>query len=44
MLAKHVLPSLEGMPIGEIKPKYVISLLKPVAAEGKHETVKHVHQ
>jgi hypothetical protein len=28
------------MPIGEIKPKHIIALLKPVAAEGKHETVK----
>jgi integrase len=41
-LAKHVLPYIQKMPIGEIKPKYIITLLKPVAAEGKHETVKRL--
>lgn len=41
-LAKHVLPVLQDQPIDQIKPKHIISIMKPIIAEGKHETVKRL--
>lgn len=41
-MKKHVLPTLENVPIHLIKPKLVIDILKPIEAEGKLETVKRL--
>lgn len=41
-LKRHVLPSLENVPIHIIKPKLVIDLLKPVSNKGSLETVKRL--
>jgi integrase len=41
-LSRHVLPSLKDYPIDQITPKHLKEIMKPVVAEGKHETVKRL--
>lgn len=41
-LEKHVLPSLQNVPINKIKPKMVIDILEPVKSNGSLETVKRL--
>jgi len=41
-LEKHVLPELERMPIGAIKPKTVIGIMNPIKNRGNLETVKRL--
>jgi integrase len=39
---KHVLPTLENIPVHVIKPKLVIDILNPIASKGSLETVKRL--
>ncbi|WP_022941373.1 integrase domain-containing protein [Psychromonas hadalis] len=39
-LTKHILPSLQKVPVQSIKPKLIIDILQPVANKGSLETVK----
>lgn len=41
-LIKHILPSLEKVPVQSIKPKLIIDILQPVANKGSLETVKRL--
>jgi len=41
-MKKHVLPSLENVPVHLIKPKLVIDILKPIESKGNLETVKRL--
>ena len=41
-LTKHILPSLEKIPVQAIKPKLVIDIIQPVANKGSLETVKRL--
>lgn len=41
-LNKHILPRLGKTPVTQIAPKQVIDILKPLEAQGKHETVKRL--
>jgi len=41
-MKKHVLPTLENMPVHLIKPKLVIDILNPIASKGSLETVKRL--
>jgi len=41
-LNKHVLPGLANIPVNQIKPKTILSILNPVAAKGSLETVKRL--
>jgi len=41
-LNKHVIPTLKDYPIDQIKPKHLKEIMKPIVAEGKHETVKRL--
>ena len=41
-LSKHALPVLKDIPISQVKPKQVLSIMNPIIAEGKHETVKRL--
>jgi len=41
-LSKHVLPTLENVPVHVIKPKLVIDILKPIESKGNLETVKRL--
>lgn len=41
-MSKHVLPSLENVPVHLIKPKLVIDILKPIESRGNLETVKRL--
>jgi integrase len=41
-MSKHVIPSLENIPVHLIKPKLVIDILKPIEAKGNLETVKRL--
>lgn len=41
-LQKHILPTLQKVPVQSIKPKQVIDILKPVANRGSLETVKRL--
>ena len=41
-LSKHVIPSLKDYPIDQIKPAHLKEIMKPIVAEGKHETVKRL--
>ena len=41
-LSKHVLPELANVPINQIKPKTVLTILNPIAAKGSLETVKRL--
>jgi len=41
-LNKHVIPTLQDYPIDQIKPKHLKEIMKPIVAEGKHETVKRL--
>ncbi|MCW8834582.1 MAG: integrase domain-containing protein [Colwellia sp.] len=41
-LNKHVIPTLKDCPIDQVKPKHLKEIMKPIVAEGKHETVKRL--
>jgi len=41
-LIKHILPSLQKVPVQSIKPKLIIDILQPVANKGSLETVKRL--
>jgi len=41
-LTKHILPSLDKVPVQSIKPKLIIDILQPVANKGSLETVKRL--
>jgi integrase len=41
-MKKHVLPTLENIPVHVIKPKLVIDILNPIASKGSLETVKRL--
>ena len=41
-LNKHILPSLEKVPVQSIKSKLIIDILRPVANKGSLETVKRL--
>ena len=41
-LTKHILPSLQNVPIHSIKPKLIIDILEPVKNQGSLETVKRL--
>jgi len=41
-MKKHVLPTLENVPVHVIKPKIVIDILNPIASKGSLETVKRL--
>jgi integrase len=41
-MKKHVLPTLENVPVHVIKPKLVIDILNPIASKGSLETVKRL--
>lgn len=41
-LERHVLPTLANVPLDQIKPKAVITLLTPIANKGSLETVKRL--
>lgn len=41
-LSKHALPVLKDIPISQVKPKQVLSIMNPIISEGKHETVKRL--
>ena len=41
-LKKHILPSLEKVPVQSIKPKLIIDIIQPVANRGNLETVKRL--
>lgn len=41
-LSKHILPSLQNVPIHSIKPKLIIDILQPVKNKGSLETVKRL--
>jgi integrase len=41
-MKKHVLPTLENIPVHIIKPKLVIDILNPIASKGSLETVKRL--
>ena len=41
-MKKHVLPTLENVPVHIIKPKLVIDILKPIESKGNLETVKRL--
>ncbi|EGQ9977500.1 tyrosine-type recombinase/integrase [Vibrio parahaemolyticus] len=41
-LEKHILPKLGNVPIQDIKPRTVLSILEPVKAQGTLETVKRL--
>jgi len=41
-MKKHVLPTLENVPVHIIKPKLVIDILNPIASKGSLETVKRL--
>ena len=41
-LTKHILPSLQKVPVQSIKPKLIIDILQPVANKGSLETVKRL--
>lgn len=42
ILKKHVLPSLQNVPVHLIKPKLIIEILEPVVKQGSYETVKRL--
>lgn len=41
-MKKHVLPTLEKVPVHVLKPKLVIAILSPIASKGSLETVKRL--
>jgi integrase len=41
-LNKHIIPTLKDYPIDKITPNHLKELMKPIIAEGKHETVKRL--
>jgi hypothetical protein len=41
-LQRHVLPTLASLPLDNIKPKAIITLLTPIANKGSLETVKRL--
>lgn len=41
-LKRHVLPTLENVPVDKIKPKLVIDILQPLVNKGTLETVKRL--
>ena len=41
-LERHVLPSLQNVPVHLIKPKLIIEILEPVVNQGSYETVKRL--
>ena len=43
-LQRHVLPTLANVPLDNIKPKAIITLLTPIANKGSLETVKRLYR
>jgi integrase len=41
-LEKYILPTLQNVPVQDIKPKHIIQILEPVKAQGHFETIKRI--